>query len=147
MDLILWRHADAEDGFDDHKRRLTAKGHKQAERMAHWLVRRLPAHYVVIASPATRAQETAAALGAKITTRAEVGLSATPDSILEAAGWPDARHPVVVVGHQPTLGMTAARLLARIDAEWSVSKGSIWWFVRDGPFVALRAVISPDLLH
>ena len=30
MDLILWRHADAEDGADDLARRLTAKGHQQA---------------------------------------------------------------------------------------------------------------------
>jgi phosphohistidine phosphatase len=146
MDLILWRHADAESGFDDAKRRLTPKGRKQAARMARWLAQRLPAHYLLVASPAVRTQETAAALGSRITTRAEVGLSATPDSILQAAGWPDAPHPVVVVGHQPTLGMTAARLLADADAEWPVSKGSIWWFSREGTFVVLRAVLRPDLV-
>lgn len=146
MDLILWRHADAEDGFDDHKRRLTPKGRKQAARMAQWLLPRLPPDYIVLASPAARAQETAAALGSRITTCAEVGLSATPDSILQAADWPDADHAVVVVGHQPTLGMTAARLLAGVDAEWSVSKGSIWWFVRNGPFVGLQAMLPPNLV-
>src|SRR5436190_21449722 len=37
MDLILWRHADAEPGEPDIGRRLTAKGLKQAERVAAWL--------------------------------------------------------------------------------------------------------------
>ena len=32
MDLILWRHADAEPGEPDDQRRLTAKGKKQARR-------------------------------------------------------------------------------------------------------------------
>ena len=34
MDLILWRHADAQDGSPDMERALTAKGLKQAELMA-----------------------------------------------------------------------------------------------------------------
>ena len=33
MNLILWRHADAEDGIPDEQRRLTAKGQKQAKKM------------------------------------------------------------------------------------------------------------------
>jgi len=33
MDLILWRHADAEDGVPDSGRKLTAKGEKQARQM------------------------------------------------------------------------------------------------------------------
>jgi phosphohistidine phosphatase len=145
MDLILWRHADAEDGYHDEKRMLTPKGRKQAARMAHWLGERLPAPYVVLASPALRTQQTAAALGAKVATREEIGLSATPDSILDAAGWPYAGHAVVVVGHQPTLGMTAARLVAGIDAQWSVRKGSIWWFAHDDGHTVLRAVLGPEL--
>ena len=52
MDIILWRHADAEDGADDLARRLTAKGEAQAAAMAKWLRRHLPADYVVLASPA-----------------------------------------------------------------------------------------------
>ncbi len=42
MDLILWRHAEAEKanpGSDDLTRALTAKGEKQATRMAAWLDR------------------------------------------------------------------------------------------------------------
>ncbi len=40
MDLILWRHAEAEnaeEGRDDLSRALTPKGERQALRMASWL--------------------------------------------------------------------------------------------------------------
>lgn len=146
MDLILWRHAEAEDGFEDEKRKLTAKGEKQAQKMAAWLHERLPKHFVVLASPALRAQQTAAALAVKVTTSADIGLDATPESILKAAGWPRASQPVVVVGHQPTLGMTAARLLAQVEAQWSVRKGSIIWITRKGAQSVLRAALPPELI-
>ena len=42
MDLILWRHAEAEEGGPDLERRLTPKGRKQAKRVAAWLLQRLP---------------------------------------------------------------------------------------------------------
>jgi phosphohistidine phosphatase len=145
MNLILWRHADAEDGIPDEKRMLTAKGRKQAARMAHWLAQRLPAHYLVLSSPALRTQQTAGALS-KYVVREELGLSATPESILYAAEWPRASHPVVVVGHQPTLGMTAARLLGGEGLPWSVRKGAVLWFAHKDSHIVLRAVLSPDLL-
>ena len=57
---------------------------------------------------------------------------------------------VLVVGHQPTLGMVVARLLADADLSWSVKKGAVWWLryrERDGDRqVVLQAVQSPDLL-
>ena len=62
MDLILWRHAEAEPGSPDSERALTAKGEKQAERMARWLRARLPDNAVVLASPARRTQKTVRAL-------------------------------------------------------------------------------------
>ena len=46
MDLILWRHADAADespSGDDLERPLTARGERQAARMATWLNQHLPA--------------------------------------------------------------------------------------------------------
>jgi phosphohistidine phosphatase len=43
MDLILWRHAEAEEGGPDLERKLTPKGRKQAKRVAAWLLQRLPA--------------------------------------------------------------------------------------------------------
>jgi phosphohistidine phosphatase len=146
LDLILWRHAEAEDGLDDEKRKLTVKGRRQAAAMAQWLKDRLPKHFIVMASPAVRTQETALALATKFVTSDEVGLGASPDSILRAAGWPRASQPMVIVGHQPTLGMTAAQLISGRDAPWGVRKGSIIWIVRKGSENTLRAVLPPDLV-
>lgn len=150
MELILWRHADAEDGIPDAERKLTAKGLEQAENMADWLKERLPKETVVLASPAKRALQTARALSAKFETRPELATGAAPQAVLEAASWPHGRGAVVVVGHQPTLGQAAALLLAGAAAEWSIKKGAVWWIahrVRHGrPETVLRAVMSPELL-
>lgn len=150
MDLILWRHAEAVDGQPDLARALTPKGVKQARDVAHWLRSRLPAQTRVIASPATRAQQTAAALTDKFKLDHQLTPGAPPTAILAAAGWPDHRGAVVVVGHQPTLGMAAALLIAGEPMPWSIKKGAIWWLshrVRgEQAQVVLRAVISPDLL-
>src|SRR5262245_24183768 len=98
MDLILWRHADAEDRMPDEERRLTSKGEKQAQRMAAWLKERLPRNAVVLSSTARRARETAQALTRKFELSADVGTSATPASVVKAAGWPDGDGTVVIVG-------------------------------------------------
>ncbi len=111
MDLILWRHAEAEPGEPDLGRRLTAKGIQQAERMAKWLDRHLPATTRVLTSPADRAEQTALALKRKYRVVPEIAPGASASAVLAAAGWPDAREPVLVVGHQPTLGEVAAYLL------------------------------------
>lgn len=148
MELILWRHADAESGIPDEERRLSAKGLKQAARMADWLKARLPKEAVILVSPARRAQETARALAKKFEVRAELGTTATPRSVLDAAGWPGGEGVVVVVGHQPTLGQAVALALMGSAAEWSVRKAAIWWLERRDrdAETLVRAVISPDLL-
>lgn len=140
MELILWRHADAEDGADDLARRLTAKGHAQAAAVAKWLRRHLPAEYTLLASPARRAQQTAAALHAAVRTEEDLAPGASVKAIVEICR----RHRglVIVVGHQPDLGRAAAHLVAHAHAEWPIEKGALWWL--DGHRV--RAVISPDLL-
>lgn len=150
MDLILWRHAEAQETQPDVSRALTEKGHKQARQMAAWLQERLPAQTRVLVSPATRTQETALALGRTVETSKAVGLAATPFSILSAAGWPDAQGAVLVVGHQPTLGQLAAYLICGEVGDWSVKKGAIWWLSnrvhQDENQTVLRCVLSPDLL-
>lgn len=150
MDLILWRHAEAEDGLPDSARKLTGKGVKQAEKMAQWLKPRLPKDCRVIASPTQRTQETAAALTRDFDKRNEVGPGASAKQVLAAAGWPSAKGAVVVVGHQPTLGEVAALLLSGREAEWTFKKGAVWWFThraRSGESQGvLQAAISPDLL-
>lgn len=150
MDLILWRHAEAEDGAPDRERRLTAKGHKQAARVAAWLLQRLPAKFVVLASPALRAQATAEALGAPLKTLESLAPGASVRAVLEAAGWPGRKSAVVVVGHQPDLGRAASFLVSGTEAAWSVKKGGLWWLsnrVRDeGAQIVVRAVLAPDLV-
>lgn len=146
MDLILWRHADAEDGTPDSERKLTPRGEKQAKRIAEWLNEQLPEEYVVLASPARRARQTAQALTKKLELVEAVGTGASPRGVLAAAGWPDRAGVVIVVGHQPTLGQTIARALTGRDEDWSLRKAALWWLrSRDGD-VSVRAVIGPDLL-
>ena len=168
MDLILWRHADAgeplADAQEDLQRRLSPKGEKQAARMADWLNRFLPDSTRILVSPALRCQQTAQALGRKFQTREALAPGGTTTELLTLARWPERREPVLVVGHQPTLGMTAALLMAGAQGTaeaagapaqhatpaWSVRKGAVWWLqsrARDGAEqVVLRAVVNPDLL-
>src|SRR5450756_2784577 len=62
MDLILWRHAEAEDGMPDSARELTKRGRKQAVQIGAWLKERLPADCAILVSPSMRTQQTADAL-------------------------------------------------------------------------------------
>ena len=153
MDLILWRHAEAhevEPGQDDLERALTARGERQAERMAAWLNRVLPASARVLASPARRTQQTAAALERKFKTVDALRPGAAVDALLHAVRWPDAREPVLVVGHQPTLGLAAAWLMTHEAEPWVLRKGAVLWLrgrERDGERqVLLHAALSPDLI-
>lgn len=150
MNLVLWRHADAEDGapgVPDDARRLTAKGEKQARRMAVWLKSQLSDDARVLVSPARRAQQTAQALTKRFDTSSEVGTGAGPESVLRAAGWPRGEGTVVVVGHQPTLGQAAALALEGRPADWSLKKGAIWWLEsRPRGDVVVRAVLAPEQL-
>ena len=147
MNLILWRHADAEDGSDDAARRLTRKGRGQAKRMAEWLERHLPASARVIVSPAIRARETAEALARDLHTEDRVNTGASPEAVLKAAGWPDAASAVVVVGHQPTLGAAAALALTGKPFHWHVPKGGLWWLrSKDDGEVVVVAVMTPPFV-
>jgi phosphohistidine phosphatase len=141
MELILWRHADAEDGTPDLARRLTKKGRKQAASVAEWLEKRLPQDYVLISSPAARARETAEALG-KPRIAESLAPGASVKEIIQAAGWPDGGGTVILVGHQPDFGRAIAYLVSRRETDWTLKKGGLWWLAPD----EVIAVISPDLL-
>ena len=153
MDLVLWRHAEAfdpKDGQDDLDRALTPKGERQAARIAEWLDQRLPAGTRVIASPARRAQQTAKALGRRIRTSDAIAPGGGVDALLAAAHWPRANGTVLIVGHQPTLGLVVARLLAGVEHSWAIRKGAVWWLrhrVRGGQAqVVLEAVQAPGFV-
>lgn len=150
LDLILWRHAEAEERQPDMARKLTARGHKHAARVAHWLQQRLPSKYAVLSSPAERTRQTALALGVPFKVLAALSPGATVAALLSAAEWPGRKGAVIVVGHQPDLGRVAAHLLTGREDDWTLKKGGLWWLtnrVRNGEAqVLVRAVISPDLL-
>jgi phosphohistidine phosphatase len=152
VDLILWRHAEAlemREVQDDLDRALTPKGERQALRMAEWLNRHLPASTRVLVSPARRAQQTATTLDRRFKTVPALAPDGSVEALLHAARWPDSREPVLVVGHQPTLGLAAAYLLAGQPLAWAVRKGAVWWLrvrEREGERqVVLHAVIAPEL--
>ena len=157
MDLILWRHAEAEDWLAgdaqaglDLDRSLTQRGEKQAARMAAWLDRQLPNGTRILVSPARRCEQTALALGRKYKVRTELAPDATSAQLLELVQWPQARSPILVIGHQPTLGQTIAQLLGLQEAECAVKKGALWWLRnrdRDGQNQTVVVTVqSPEVL-
>lgn len=156
MDLILWRHAEAEESpadaqsGSDLERSLTPRGEKQAARMAAWLDRQLPERARILVSPARRCEQTALALGRKYKIRAELGPDAPPSQLLELVQWPVNKLPILVIGHQPTLGQTIAQLLGLQESECAVKKGALWWLRtrerEEGLQTVVVTVQSPELL-
>jgi phosphohistidine phosphatase len=156
VDLILWRHAEAEEldaSGQDLDRALTSKGERQAQRVAQWLDQRLPAGTRILVSPAKRAQQTAAplaALGRKCKTVQDIAPGHGAANVLAAADWPESRQPVLIVGHQPALGEVAAWLIGGAPLPWAIKKGAVWWIrqrVRNEESQnTLIAVQAPDFL-
>lgn len=153
MELILWRHAeahDAKEGQDDLERALTPRGEKQAARMSAWLERQLPQGLRVVSSPARRTEQTAQALGRKYKLRAELLPDGTPTDLLELVQWDKGNGVVLVVGHQPLLGQTAAHLLGLGQEACSIRKGAVWWLRRrqrlEHNQTVLMAVMCPEFL-
>lgn len=153
MDLVLWRHAEAQEwvaGCDDLQRALTPRGEKQAARMAAWLDRQLPDGTRILASPARRAEQTALALGRKYKVRDELAPDRDAQALLALVGWPRGRGTVLLVGHQPVLGQVVAQLLGMPAGECPVRKGAVWWLRRreraGSAQTVLYAVQSPEAL-
>ena len=150
MELILWRHAEAEDGFPDEERALTPRGVEQAKKMAAWLKTHMPQDIKILVSPAKRAQQTASALELPFTTVNELAPGASPQTLLSLANWDKTKGAVLIVGHQPSLGTAAAVAMTRKMHYWCVKKGSIWWLASriraEEEQAIIRAIITPDLL-
>lgn len=158
MDLILWRHADAEahvaeDEAGDHyqldlRRALTPKGKRHAARVGAWLQRQLPDDLRVLSSPARRCVQTAEALGRNYKLVDALAPDSHAEAILEAAGWPEQRQPVLVVGHQPLLGQVASLLLAGASQDWRIRKAGVFWIARRNgdamPY--LKLAVGPDMI-
>lgn len=153
MDLILWRHAEALDPQgqeDDLLRSLTVRGEKHAARMAQWLDRQLPEGTRILSSPALRAEQTVRALQRKYKVRDALSPGASVHDVLETAQWPDAKFPVLLVGHQPSLGAVAAQLLGMSQDSCPIRKGAVWWLrsrQRDGvDQTVILSVTTPEKL-
>lgn len=147
MNLILWRHAEAEDFAPDHSdanRRLTERGHKQAQKMGAWLAQRLPTDTRILVSPALRTRQTAEALGRKFEIEPRLFTDADVGGYLEAAAWGNRDETRLMVGHQPTLGQLAALLMCGQALPWSVKKGAIWWLACEGARQPARLVCMLD---
>ena len=145
MDLILWRHAEAEAGSPDSARKLTERGREQARRIAAWLKLRLPGNCEILVSPAARAQQTASALGVAFVTAPAVGADAAAEDVIAAVDCRARSGAVLIVGHQPTLGRVAAVLLSGAQADWDIGKGALWWIRHSGGETRLLAAIDPEL--
>ena len=150
MDLLLWRHAEAEEGDVDFDRALTVRGQRQAKLMAKWILQHQPKKMRVVASPTVRTQQTVAALELPFETNRKIGPDACVSELIAATGWPSASGAVLLVGHQPSLGRLASLLLSGHEADWTIKKGALWWFsnrVReDETQTVLRAVMPADLV-
>ena len=152
MNLILWRHAEAEDqAASDLVRQLTGRGMKQAQASAKWLKSRIDDDTVFLVSPATRTIQTMEAFGDQYRVVKELAPGAGAQTVLDVVEWPRGiAETVVVVGHQPTLGQVAASLMTGREANWTMKKSGIWWFQQRSRAgddqIVLRAVAGPDLL-
>ncbi len=153
MDLILWRHAEAEEwveGCDDLARALTPRGEKQAARMAGWLDRQVPEGARVMSSPARRCEQTVLAVGRKYKLRDELSPMASAEELLELVKWPNGKGTLLVVGHQPTLGLVITRLAGLQEGACAVRKGAVWWLRSRERGESLQTVVvtvqSPDML-
>ena len=159
MDLLLWRHAEAEDGSPDRLRKLTPRGEQQARQIAEWIKTNAPADLRILVSPATRCQQTAQALGLHFETDPRLGTGAGVAELLAAARDESKtdravisnaprmdQSAVLLVGHQPTLGQTVARLLPRGGTSHELPKGALCWISRQhDASPALHAFIAPDV--
>jgi len=150
MELILWRHAEAEDPTSkgDLARELTKKGRRQAEEMAAWLRPRLEGEWRVLSSPAARAVQTVTPLGFDYEIRPALDPVHSAQDLLREVGWPDGDN-VIAVGHNPTFGEAAAQLMGGDESEVNFRKGAVWWFAtreRDGRTeTLLKVVMTPEM--
>ena len=118
MDLILMRHGKAEEALQhiaDRERRLTEQGRERAEAAACVLHKRLidKQNVHIWSSDLRRARETAALIAAPFgITVKEVPEIAHGDLDALTESWSvfSAQDALIIVGHEPDMGLWAARL-------------------------------------
>ena len=104
-------------GMSDADRRLTPEGHRKMRRIAGGLKRLGISPDVVLSSPLRRAEETAAVLAAVLAPELPVEIypplapGHEAPEVLKGLHPYRAAHALVLVGHQPDLGMLGSHLL------------------------------------
>jgi phosphohistidine phosphatase len=151
--VVIWRHADAGDpqpGREaDFARPLSATGRAQAARVGRWLAARLAHPLRVLASPAPRARQTAAALAPDPVIEPMLEPASTLEAYAQvlAQALAQSRDTIVIVGHQPFVGALAGRLLGVGDLPLPVAKAGCWCFRSlGGGSWRLDVVMHPDFV-
>jgi len=132
--LIIWRHAEAEaqsESGHDRDRVLTKRGRKDAGRIAKWLYKHLPEHTELLCSPARRCLQTADALHDLNQMEIKIADCLSLDShvgrMTQEVDNQDDTQTIILVGHQPNLGLFIAKLLGLHQSACVVKKGAVWW--------------------
>ena len=112
--LLLLRHAksDYPDGVADHDRPLAARGIAEAALAGDWIRANTPTVDLVLCSSATRTRQTLARTGIDADARLDDALyDSSPGTVIRLLNAvPDDVETVLVVGHEPTMSMTALGL-------------------------------------
>lgn len=148
MQIILWRHAEAnEHSQDDLNRTLTEKGHRQAQITAAWLAKHLPENYLLISSQAKRATQTADYLSAPLIDAAfNPGASVSAVHSALKSLWTEHERPIVLAAHQPFLGQVASLLTRGDTLSQPIKKSGIYWLKARGYTCYYKAILSPKLM-
>ena len=133
MVVYVMRHAEAVEGSDtlqDEWRYLTEKGRSAAEKMSSSIAKIGPKPRLTITSPLTRAVQTAEIAAEKACRKNVVVASGLllpgadiSELVTHIKGCRDAKR-VMLVGHEPQLGLLVATLLGREDEAISLKKGA-----------------------
>ncbi|MBV5337724.1 MAG: phosphohistidine phosphatase SixA [Deltaproteobacteria bacterium] len=132
MEIYLVRHAEAVERveeLEDSTRWLCKKGRKSLQKTASRLRKNRVRPDLIITSPLTRAVQTAELLMAEVGSRAELiannnlAPEATAEQVVELIRSQGKLNSIMLVGHEPLLGQTAA-LLLKMERVAGLAKGS-----------------------
>jgi len=158
MELVLVRHGQAHDSSPstgDAGRRLTDKGHAQAEAVGQLLNRMDLVPDLVFSSPLLRARETAAGVLAAFSetespiTQEWLGFEMRPSLVMaELGALPDEVRRVVLVGHEPSFSEMVSWLLGAEVGYVEVKKAAIAHFQLSPPSrhgAVLKMLVPPKV--
>ena len=161
MQLIFFRHGpagrpDASRWPDDRARPLTTRGEEKTRAAAKGLARTLPATARIWTSPWVRAARTAELLaaavgGASPRSVAALGSGGSARAVLQLLSAETSGGTIVLVGHEPDLGLLAGSLLSEFTGALPLKKAGACALSFDGPprphAGALDWFLSPRLLR